>query len=244
MKTIDYRFCVVLLTGLLAIPVMAAEKTLEFSGEARSPEGRLLYQEQHRWVFRDQRLITAETDYLGPDARTIARMESDYSNHRYLPDYRFRDFRFEREDGARIEGDTVTVFGRSEAGEELQRARLSLHEDMIGGQGLHFFIRDNLDALLAGETMAVRFVIPLQQNYYTFRIERTDAGSENTATFRIGIDNWFLGLFAPELEARYDIATGRLLHYRGPSNLLADDRDMQNVVIDYRYPDSDLALVQ
>lgn len=232
--------------GLSATPLVAAERSVQFQGEARSPDGRLLYQEQHHWVYRDQRLIKAETDYLGPDARPIARMESDYSQHPYLPDYRFEDFRFQREDGARIEGDTVTVFGRPEAGAALQQTRLSLHDNMIGGQGLHFFIRDHLDTLLAGEVLTVRFVIPLQQDYYTFRIERLDNQHDGTATasFKISIDNWLVRLFAPEMQVRYAIETGRLLHYRGPSNLLADDRDMQNVVIDYRYPDSDLASIQ
>ena len=48
-------------------------------------------------------------------------------------------------------------------------------------------------------------------------------------------DNWLACPVAPHLAVECELATKRLLSYKGMSNLLDHDRDLQNVVITYRY---------
>ena len=219
-----------------AEPVLtSAERIKEFQGEAYNQDGRLLYREAHRWVYHDDRLQTAHTEYLSPHNGAIARMESDYRKHPYLPDYRFEDFRFQREEGVRLEGNAVVVFGRRAANSQMAQARLALRKNMVGSQGLHFFVNNHLRTLLAGKSLYVHFVVPLRQECYSFAIQRSRAMSKTSATFRISSKNIVLRLLAPHMDVRYDIASGELLQYSGPSNLLTRQGDMQNVVIRYSH---------
>ena len=158
--------------------VPSAERIKEFQGEAHSPDGRLLYREAHRWVYQNDRLQTAHTEYLSPHNGAIARMESDYRKHPYLPDYRFEDFRFQREEGARLEGNAVIVFGRRAANSRMAQARLALRQNMVGSQGLHCFVNNHLRALLAGKNLSVHFVVPLRQESYSFAIQRSSASPD------------------------------------------------------------------
>jgi hypothetical protein len=232
----------VVLGGLaLATTSLARETTrvLEFTGVARDDSGAVVYREQHRLAYRGERHVSGETRYLSPEGEVIARMDSDYREHPYVPTYRFVDLRFQRQDGAEVEGDRVTVYGRGAADEALQRETLALRDDMVGGQGLHHFIRDHLDRLNAGEELRVGFLVPLAGEVYNFRIRQTGVStSGDTAIFRIDIDNWFLRLFAPYLEVEYDLKNAHLLRYSGPSNLLRPDREAQTVTIEYRYPET------
>ena len=78
-----------------------------------------------------------------------------------------------------------------------------------------------------------------QHRDFLFRIRRLkEPGESATVAFNIEADSWFLRLFAPNLEVRYDRQTGRLLSYQGASNLLDADRSVQKVTITYRYADS------
>lgn len=232
-----------LLFGLLAAAPASAQqgttRILEFSGTARDDSGAVVYREQHRQTYRGQRHLSAETRYLSPEGEVIARLDSDYREHPYVPTYRFEDLRFQRQDGAEVEGDRVTVYGRESAGESIERTTLALSDDMVSGQGLHHYIQDHLDRLTAGEMLRVGFLAPLAGEVYNFRIRQTGMNTSNdTAKLRIDIDNWFLRLFAPYLEVEYDLRNAYLLRYRGPSNLLRPDREAQTVSIEYRYPES------
>jgi hypothetical protein len=111
---------------------------------------------------------------------------------------------------------------------------------MVTGQGLHVYLRDHLQQLATGDAIKqVRFLVPLEGRDFLFRIRRLkEPGESTTVAFNIEADSWFLRLFAPNLEVRYDRETGRLLSYQGASNLLDADRGMQKVTITYRYADS------
>lgn len=59
--------------------------------------------------------------------------------------------------------------------------------------------------------------------------------SADQIEIEIEIDNWFLRLFAPKLIARYDTKNGRLLWYKGLSNVLTKTGKQQSVEITYKY---------
>jgi hypothetical protein len=237
-----YSATFALISALLPVTTILAEEAtriLEFSGIARNDSGTVVYREQHRLAYRGERHVSGETRYLSPAGEIIARMDSDYREHPYVPSYRFEDLRFQRQDGAEVDGERVMVYGRSSADEPLQQVTLALREDMVSGQGLHHFIQDHLDRLNTGEELRVGFLVPLAGEVYNFRIRQTGVNtSDGTVTFRIDIDNWILRLFAPYLEVEYDLKSAHLLRYRGPSNLLRPDREAQTVTIEYRYPET------
>ena len=47
--------------------------------------------------------------------------------------------------------------------------------------------------------------------------------------------NWFLGVFAPELQLTYDKKNKKLLQYQGVSNIKDDSGSNQDVTIRYQY---------
>ena len=52
---------------------------------------------------------------------------------------------------------------------------------------------------------------------------------------RLEIDNWFLRLFAPHVDAEYEMSTGHLLRYDGISNLSDASGALKKVIVTYSY---------
>lgn len=232
----------VLLLADAALPAWALSSDhLEevFQGVARDERGEIAYTEEHRMIYENGRPQRNETRYRDARGDEIAVLTSNFTTHPYVPSYAFEDRRFGRQDGTFVDGNWVKVYGRADRNAPVQQDRVRLEDGMVTGQGLHLYLRDHLDELAEGNAIRqVRFLVPLEGRDYVFRIRRLDApGAPGTVAFSIEADSWFLRLFAPKLEVRYDRETRRLLSYRGASNLLGADRSVQNVTITYRYPD-------
>jgi hypothetical protein len=209
-----------------------------FQGVATNESGEIAYIEEHRLIYENGLQQRNETRYKDAEGKEFAVLSSNFTSHPYVPNYIFEDLRFGREDRATVEGQRLRLFGRPSQNEPALQSTLKLTDDMVTGQGLHFFLRDHLDELVQeGAIKTVRFVVPLEGTYYTFRIRRLDSPTvtPGTAAFVIEADNWLLRLLAPKLEVHYDLASRRLLSYKGASNLLTDDRGVQTVTITYRY---------
>ena len=231
-----------LLLADAALPAWALSVTRQeevFQGIARNERGEIAYIEEHRMVYENGRPQRNETRFRDADGQEIAVLTSNFTANPYVPNYAFEDRRFGRQDGTFVDGSWVKIYGRTDQSAPVQQDMVRLRDDMVTGQGLHMYLRDHLDALAEGDAIQqVRFLVPLEGRDFTFRIRRLDAPAESgTVAFAIEADSWFLRLFAPTLEVRYDRDSRRLLSYRGASNLLGADRDVQNVTITYRYPD-------
>jgi hypothetical protein len=217
----------------------AVENIIErFEGTARTEDGKLAYVESHRVEFQHGRHVSSTTQYINRHGDTFAELVSRYDGHRYVPTYAFRDNRFGRESGVSVAADQVRFYGRKDKSEQRREDVARLAANMTAGQGLNFYVRDHLEAFAASS--AVRkptFLMPLAGQQVTFRMRRLepDTGANDTITVRIEADNWLFRLFAPHLEVTYNLTTRRLLSYRGPSNILNADRDVQNVQITYTY---------
>ena len=57
-----------------------------------------------------------------------------------------------------------------------------------------------------------------------------------TLPVRVEVDSWVLRLFAEALDCEYDLATGRLVRYRGPTNLEDEAGRHPVVTITYDRP--------
>jgi hypothetical protein len=231
-----------LLAGLLTTvtgatqPDSATPQVETFQGVARNDQGAIVYLETHQLVYENGRLRQNQTRYLDPKGTEFATLVSDFTPHPYVPNYRFTDRRFGREDGARLSRNEVQVYGRESGDTPRRETVLALGSNMMTGQGLHAFIRDHLEELARGEVKKVEFLVPLDGTSYSLRIAKAPLPVKpGVLALRIESDNWLARLVAPRLEVEYELATKRLLSYKGMSNLLNQNRDLQNVVITYRY---------
>jgi hypothetical protein len=211
-------------------PAQAAAWVERFEGTARTPEGKISYLEEHEVARDGDRLVTAETRYFGPDGRLIAVLRSDYRRDPFAPDYRFEDLRT----------GTVEAVRRTEDGLELtsdgkQRllAPAPLHQ-RVAGQGLDRFTRARLAELASGGELKVELVLPSRLDSYRFRVRSEDGRVDGPLRVRIEPESLLLRLLAPSIVAEYDRVTGRLLRYRGVSNLADDAGGRQQVEITYR----------
>lgn len=231
---------IVILSSLLSVS-SRAERTIEYQGTARlisepSP-GPVVYLERHRVTLTDDgRPIHAETRYESPQGRLLAELRSDFRESLTVPSHITTDHRTGNSHGLRRDGDQVVLFDRTPGKPE--RTRILTAKDagdrlLVGCQGLNYYLSDQLDHLSPPARLPLRFLIPGKLDYYDFGLTSKGTSPEGIAEFEVTIQNWFLRLFVPKLEVKYDTTRRRLVWYRGISNILNDQGENQAVEITY-----------
>jgi hypothetical protein len=205
-----------------------------YDGVAKTPEGQFLYREHHEVTEADGKPVRALSVYYDQAGKEIGRLTSDFKRSAYAPAYRFTDVRTGKQESVAVSGGRLDIAYRGE------QKTLPVPGDqlLVVGQGLHHYARQNLERLARG-AVTVRFAVPSRLDTYVFRIRPLAAPRPGVVRLRIEIDSWLLRQLAPHLEVDYELATKRLLQYRGVSNLEASDGSTQNVVIRYTYPGGD-----
>ncbi|MEO0335250.1 MAG: hypothetical protein AAF202_02585 [Pseudomonadota bacterium] len=227
----------------IAVPYDQKERMI---GKAywKSDTKKLAYVEEHTFFYLGQQRVKVETVYKWPTGEKFADFVSDYTKHPYIPAYRFRDRRYGRVEGLEwLDSGKVRVYGRKYHDHEMKSAEIDPPAPGFAGQGLNFFIVDNFLKLSSrNEPLEVGFVVPIAQKSYGFRIKTRGEPDGKVVKFRAEIDNWFIRLFAPSIDVLYDAEKKVLLEYRGPSNLLNNNKDIKPVVI--KYDTSELSIQQ
>jgi len=219
---------------LLAFSVHAADVTLVHKGTA-TKDGKVVYIEQHEALFRDGEVVTAKTTYVGADGKTQATLTSDFKNSITNADHEFHDLRDNRRYGVRWKDGKAEMWDQ-EVGEKERTEKIGKDfadgKLVIGGQGLHYYMRTRL-AEFAKKDTAIAILIPGKLDWYSFLV--TPAGEDKgLKKFVIKAQSAFLRLFAPKLEVWY-AEDGKLMRYRGLSNLPDAKGGNQQVEIKYEY---------
>jgi len=229
-SSVKYVVAALVVATLVISSSVALADTQKYTGTAYGPGGAVLYREQHVVIENNGRPERSTTTYFDAKGNTIGRLESNYARSAYAPDYTFKDLRSGKTEAARKDGSAVVLrFGDKE-----KRQSVSADDTVVLGQGMHHFVRLNLDRL-SKQSMSVVFGIPSRLDTYTFRIRPTGTPSNGVVRLRIESDSWVVRAFAPYLEVDYEIATKRLLRYSGVSNIEGPGGETQNVVIVYNY---------
>lgn len=203
-----------------------------FRGVARLADGSVAYVEEHEVRWQGGRPAKAETRYLDAEGRPIARLDSDYRAAPFAPDYEFLDLRSGARESVRRGGEGLSLSdGRAE-----RLLPLASDRPLVAGQGLDRFIRAHRPELSRGEELGVRLALPGRLAAYDFRL-RAEAGEGGRLLVRVEPASFFLRLLAPAILAEYD-AAGRLVRYRGVSNLAGADGATQEVEIAYAHADA------
>jgi hypothetical protein len=211
--------------------VRATASIERFEGIARAPDGRVAYVEEHEVRWEGDRPLAAETRYRDPAGRLIARLRSDYSRDPFAPDYEFEDLRSGAVESARWTGDGLELHANGKSCLLTPGGTLPL----VAGQGLDRLARARIDELSRGGELRVEMALPSRLDSYRFRVRAEDPGGEgSTVRVRFEPASFLLRLLAPAIEAEYERSTGRLLRYRGVSNLAGPDGETLQVDIRYR----------
>jgi len=205
-----------------------------FTGRAVNLEGRLEYTEHHTVRYRNGGPTQSETVYYDALNQKIGDLKSTYAFGPQFGSYHFRDTRAEYEDGADVSADTIRLFRRMGPERDPEEKLLPREEDQIVGQGFHQFIVQNMEDIVRGEVFHVRLVLPSRLDQFEFRIRKRKMEADRVF-IRLEIDNWFLRLFAPDVDVEYNPETRRLLRYEGVSNLEDASGGHKTVVITYTH---------
>jgi hypothetical protein len=232
--------------SLLALAALGAAATARpdagveverFSGVARGRDGAVAYREDHEVRRLGERLLQAVTTYRDPASEVLAVLRTDFSRNPFAPDYTFEDRRRATTEAVEVTERGATLVAGN------RRRTVPLPGDparpLVTGQGLDRLVRARMPELQRGSELNVAFAIPSRLATYDFRVRALAAPPDSrTVLVRVEISSWVLRLFASALDSEYDRATGRLIRYRGLSNLLDERGDNPEVTITYSYPEA------
>jgi hypothetical protein len=219
MRRLRALLCPLAATMLLATAVAGAAE--RFSGDAYSMAGNaLLYHEtQYLSDGGADRVVL----YTCPDGRAFARKRVRESGDVQAPDFDLMDARLGYREGVRKSGAQREVYVQRRADLPEQADRLKVPADGVIDTGFEMFAQRHWDALVKGETLRFPYLVPSRRTFYQFKVTRTDAGADRrTMTIRLAAGNWFSFLL-PHIDVVYDIASHRVVHYEGLSNIRGVD---------------------
>jgi hypothetical protein len=217
--------------GVVLLAACTAGAAERFSGDAYSIAGNaLLYHEtQYLSAGGAERVVL----YRCLDGRAFARKRVRPSGNMQAPDFDLVDARLGYREGVRDRGAQREVYVQRRASMPEQSDLLSVPNDGVIDTGFDVFAQRHWDALLRGDTLRFPYLVPSRRTFYQFKVSRTDAGTAGrTMTIRLSASNWFSFLL-PHIDVTFDIASRRVVHYEGLSNIRGDDGKNYQVRADY-----------
>jgi hypothetical protein len=210
--------------------VAAAEK---YNGDAYDVAGgSLLYRESHYRFTVDgmaQHLVLYRCADGRPFARKLLRDDGDAQ----APDFDMADARINYREGVRRRGNKREVYVQRTLDTPEQAELLSMPADGVIDAGFDEYVRRHWDALAAGSTLTLPFLVPSKRMFYSFKLAKVEnANNASNLTIRLSLGAWYAFLL-PHIDVVYDRASRRLLRYEGVSNIRDDARKNYNVRIEF-----------
>jgi len=213
---------VVLLVLILVAPAAAAqEQTLRFYGYAYDlASDKFIYAERHEQNVRDGQWIGGSITYFDAGAREMGRKALDFSRDPYVPVYQLDLPASGYREGVR-EQDGRWLMYRKDGNEPEQTRTFEKRGATAADSGFHSIIRANLAKILGGEALHFRMAAAGHLDSFKFVVTRkadTVFEGKPAVLLEAGADS-LLSLLSAPLLLTYEPKTGRLLEYRGMSNV-------------------------
>jgi hypothetical protein len=209
---------------------MATPMTQRADATVFAADGRLLYRETH-WSADDddpQRLVL----YRCADGRPFARKRVLANGPPQAPDFELEDARDGYREGVRTRDGRREVHAGPTDG-RASVATLVVPADGVIDAGFDAAIRSHWNALMAGQTVRMQFLVPGRLRFYPVRVRR-DASLQwqgvPAERLRMQLDAWF-GFAVPAVMVTYARDDRRLLEFAGTGNLRDARQDFPAVRI-------------
>lgn len=217
---------VVAMVGAAPLAAIASEssgQTIRFVGEARDLKtGEFLYTEAHEQRFENGRWVQGLITYRTPAGESIGEKSLDFRNDPFVPEMRMRLPGMSYEEAiSRVDGSGAVVY--AQRGSERKEGRISRSPEapLAADSGFHALIQTKMPALAKGDEVALRFGVVGRRDQYRFKISKvgeTSLGGKALIILSAAPDS-FLRVFADPLKLVYERDSGRLVVYKGPSNI-------------------------
>ena len=205
-----------------------------FFGRAVTDAGTFWYTEHHTVRTLNGR-TDIQTKYVAADGKPIAELSAEITSERYLPKTRLIDHRDDYVYSIEPIRDRHAVLVTQQLGRGREERRtLALRDDLMTFQGVLLYIIDQRAALQRGQSLFVQSIVPSRMTSYGLRIYKR-AMQGNLLTVRLEMSAVAFRFFSTPSDVTIDVASGRLLEFTGPSNLLDEKDRPVRVHIIYEY---------
>ncbi|MBI3395488.1 MAG: hypothetical protein HY042_06615 [Spirochaetia bacterium] len=197
--------------------------------------GRYLYTENHKELYRNGEHVTTEVEYAGTTG-VLARKRIVYKADKLAPDFRLEDLRSGYVEGSQAVQGGFRMFWRDGTNTAMKEAVVSVPSPAIIDAGFDHFIGQNLRRLESGEALEVSLGVPARLDYYRVRIMRksvVDVNGRKAMQITLALGNPILRQITDSVLIVYDIRTGDLLSYQGPSNINDESGRSHRVRIEF-----------
>ncbi|MDH3255667.1 MAG: hypothetical protein OEM62_11790 [Acidobacteriota bacterium] len=202
----------------------------------------VLYVEEHTEHWSDGRLTKREVRYEDPEGRLIAEKQLHYGANPEAPSFEMEDVRIGLREGAEVDSDTVVLFS-GPAVERDRRRSVDRPENAVVDAGFDAFMRENFDAVAAGERIEFDFAVPAARRFFRFELvpqgEQSHRG-DRALLVSMRPASMLLRLAVDPIQLVYSL-DGRLLEFRGLANVCDEEGDRYKARIVFDYPDSGLS---
>lgn len=219
----------------LVVFLTVSSKGLELNGIATAPSGgEVIYTEVHAVVLGDNGLNKKiETKYYNKKGELFAEMTSDFSKHPKIPEVKFSDSRFAKNEELNYNPtDGQVVFKTTTKDKKTETKTYKVTDEMAAAQGFDNFVKINFEKL-GQSSVPLRFGVLSEMDFFSFKGYKKKNVSKNVIQFGIELSSFLLRMFSSELVLEYDITSRRILSYKGLSNILSDEGKPQDVLIKY-----------
>ncbi len=223
----------ILVATLLAVPAVgSAVQIRAYVGEARAPDGALIYEEHHLVRFDGEQPAERLVTYRCTDGQAFARKQVDYGDPLFAPSFRLDDHRFGYVEGF-ADG---AAFVRAGSAADEEREAIKAGAALVVDAGFDEFVREHWDELQEGKAVPLEFLVPSRLSSYKFKLRKVrpeDMFGTPTSVFELAVSG-LLGWFADPLEVGYRDSDRRLMHFKGLTNIRKTLDS--NIVAQIRFP--------
>ena len=217
--------------------VSATESRVSYSASAFALDGDdLLYVERHVETLREGRLAEREVRYEDPRGELIAAKLVRYGESPLAPSFAMTDFRIGLREGAEVESGEVVLFSgpleERDRGRSVKRPQVAVID-----AGFDAYMRENFGEIAKGRNLEFDFAVPAVGRFFKFRLVpqgRVEYQGEEALSVKMKPANRLLRLLVDPIDLVYGL-DGRLLEFRGLSNVCDEegDRYKARIVFDY-----------
>ncbi len=228
---------------LFAWPPVSAEEVAIIGRATLLDAGTEAYEEHYFFDAPDPSTRrSTRVEYRQPDGSLLSIKKLHHGSHPQRPSFRQRNLLTGRLIDVKTSSRGVTLQYRAGEGEPLLSSDLPLPDNAVVDAGFDVFVRQNFEALNAGQRMVFSFLLPTRQRFVSLAIreQACDADMElgQRVCFVIRPESRLLSWFTTPIVLQYDLEERRLTGFRGLSNLLDARGEGMSVNIQYWYADS------
>jgi hypothetical protein len=227
------------LTSLASL-AYAKESEEKYSAESLLKSTQELHCREESTITRnDGKLVRLQSKYYSSKGTLIAELKSDFSKNPYLPESDFIDHRVDYSYTVRLDEKAakVEVAHRDRKDKSWEKSFVDFKPDLMTLQGALAYVADHMSELSKVDEKLFRFLVPSRASDYGVKIARLPADETSGLTFKMKMQSALLRLVAPDFEAKFDDKKKRIVEFDGVSNILDDKRQIQKVVVHYKYQD-------